>query len=460
MFGKKFLLQECMCKVCEQIIGNPIDDDGGGGTTLWQYTGDDINPITGDANLLIQKVGSSTISNFETDADGAVGDSQTHRHSIGVALDPHLLMHEVAPGVNLGPDFLKAFVYHESMVNFSYWINDQSDSEPILWAVMNLGDYTQPPNYANFNFWCTFDNVVNFYLNSLGSETLRAQMVDSLDEFRISVYENRLLEFEAFSAIVPFNNAWRPNLDVFPDTPNDYRTIVGAINYNFESIAALPAPGQANTSSNVGTGEGLANAKSGVNLPFKSLKAGTNITLNATADEIEIVAASGNASLTTVETFNIGETSANSFLTGTTPNGALTTLAVVPMGNITVNNMAFWIAQNNTGGTAGLAIYDRTGIRIAYSLQVAVSIGLNVMPLIAGVALTGNQGYYFALSSDINSIGPLSLQNNYNPPNPSPPLSFYVPNVNTIDATGFPTDISAYFANQGSAQKYWMAAYT
>lgn len=51
--------------------------------------------------------------------------------------------------------------------------------------------------------------------------------------------------------------------------------------------------GEANTTSNVGTGEGLAKAKDGVNLPFKTLKAGANITLTASTDELEISAAGG-----------------------------------------------------------------------------------------------------------------------------------------------------------------------
>lgn len=55
--------------------------------------------------------------------------------------------------------------------------------------------------------------------------------------------------------------------------------------------------GEANTSSNVGTGEGLAKPKAGVNLPFKTLKAGTNITLTPSADEILISASGGGAGL-------------------------------------------------------------------------------------------------------------------------------------------------------------------
>ena len=46
--------------------------------------------------------------------------------------------------------------------------------------------------------------------------------------------------------------------------------------------------GDVNTSSNSGTGEGLALPKVGDDLPFKSIKAGTNISITSTADEIEI----------------------------------------------------------------------------------------------------------------------------------------------------------------------------
>lgn len=53
--------------------------------------------------------------------------------------------------------------------------------------------------------------------------------------------------------------------------------------------------GEANTSSNAGAGEGLALAKSGVDLPFKSLVAGTNVTLTPGADTVEISASGGGA---------------------------------------------------------------------------------------------------------------------------------------------------------------------
>tara|TARA_R110002074_G_scaffold31540_2_gene88548 strand:- start:3070 stop:4602 length:1533 start_codon:yes stop_codon:yes gene_type:complete len=51
--------------------------------------------------------------------------------------------------------------------------------------------------------------------------------------------------------------------------------------------------GEVNTSSNSGTGEGLALAKSGNNLPFKSITAGTGITLTSSASELQINSAGG-----------------------------------------------------------------------------------------------------------------------------------------------------------------------
>jgi hypothetical protein len=66
-------------------------------------------------------------------------------------------------------------------------------------------------------------------------------------------------------------------------------------NVSFPNTPGLSGSGEANTSSNAGSGAGLAKAKAGVDLPFKSLVAGTNVTLTASADEVTIAAAGGGA---------------------------------------------------------------------------------------------------------------------------------------------------------------------
>jgi hypothetical protein len=83
-------------------------------------------------------------------------------------------------------------------------------------------------------------------------------------------------------------------VDVSPGVSHYY----GTDNVGAQGWWPLPAgggggSGEANTTSNVGTGEGLAKAKVGVNLPFKTLKAGANITLTASVDEIEVSSTGG-----------------------------------------------------------------------------------------------------------------------------------------------------------------------
>ncbi len=68
----------------------------------------------------------------------------------------------------------------------------------------------------------------------------------------------------------------------------------------WKEIGGAGGGGQANTASNSGGGEGLAKAKVGVDLPFKSLT-GTGVTLTPTADEIDIAVDYGTAANTAAE---------------------------------------------------------------------------------------------------------------------------------------------------------------
>ena len=71
------------------------------------------------------------------------------------------------------------------------------------------------------------------------------------------------------------------------DVTGVYPIEVTTIGTTKEVSLAVPV-GEVNDSSNSGTGEGLALAKSGVDLPFKSIQAGTNITIDSTATDITI----------------------------------------------------------------------------------------------------------------------------------------------------------------------------
>lgn len=69
-----------------------------------------------------------------------------------------------------------------------------------------------------------------------------------------------------------------------------------SITSNSESVTISSTDtGEANTASNQGSGEGLVMAKSGVDLPFKTIKAGTNITLSSTANELTINSSGGSS---------------------------------------------------------------------------------------------------------------------------------------------------------------------
>lgn len=63
--------------------------------------------------------------------------------------------------------------------------------------------------------------------------------------------------------------------------------------------ATIAATGEANTVSNVGSGAGLAKTKSGVDIPLKSLVAGTNITITPGVNDVTIAAAAGSGEANT-----------------------------------------------------------------------------------------------------------------------------------------------------------------
>ena len=111
-------------------------------------------------------------------------------------------------------------------------------------------------------------------LKQLGNEGFT--FLTDIEPFAVSFYDDVL------------DSAGNPHGATFIDTLNALCTFL-----NFERSL-----GEVNTASNVGAGDGVFKQKTGVDLEFKSLSAGTNITLTSSADEIQIDAAGGGESNT------------------------------------------------------------------------------------------------------------------------------------------------------------------
>lgn len=84
--------------------------------------------------------------------------------------------------------------------------------------------------------------------------------------------------------ITTFTSLNDEHIYIASDSGNWYKSVGGV------AVLITAGGGEANTSSNAGAGDGLALPKSGFNLPFKSLTAGSNISLTPSANEIEIAA--------------------------------------------------------------------------------------------------------------------------------------------------------------------------
>lgn len=112
--------------------------------------------------------------------------------------------------------------------------------------------------------------------------------------------------------------------------------------------------GEANTASNLGGGEGLFTTKSGVDLPFKSLVAGTNVSLSSSATEITINATGGSGEINTAS--NLGLTGEGVF---STKVGADLQFKKLKAGtNVTLSSDADSITINSSGGGGSLAVED------------------------------------------------------------------------------------------------------
>ena len=164
------------------------------------------------------------------------------------------------------------------------------------------------------------------------------------------------------------------------------------------------ASGEANTASNVGTGVGVFKSKTGVNLALKTLKAGANVTLTPSADEILIEASGigGGTPFADISAYGaVGDfvPAAGSTGTGTINDGAVNSAISsgkplwIPAGNFLVTS-AVQTALNNVTTTGPGTLWISTNVGITKMGKMLV-IGTNrshEVGAVGGIKLGGESG--------------------------------------------------------------------
>lgn len=141
-----------------------------------------------------------------------------------------------------------------------------------------------------------------------------------------------------------------------------------AIIFTEQAPLAEPAIADPTTASNVGTGSGLYKQKTGVNLEFRSLVAGSNITLTQNTNDVTI-AASGSANITGTD----GEVVTKSGANGVTATNVVAGSSYLSVGTSVATAGNIRLPSNGqinfirTGGSNVLGLWMDTATSIAVS---------------------------------------------------------------------------------------------
>jgi len=139
-------------------------------------------------------------------------------------------------------------------------------------------------------FIISYDATINRFILELGENLRLAEIDRNLLQKVNSEYD--LFLYYVYNDIEdPGLATWLILLDLLKVDPSD-----SDWDLTWEELKTMFVPsslGESNTSSNLGSGEGLFTTKSGVNLPFKSLIAGTNVSFDPTSTDITINVSGG-----------------------------------------------------------------------------------------------------------------------------------------------------------------------
>jgi len=132
--------------------------------------------------------------------------------------------------------------------------------------------------------------------------------------------------------------------------------------------------------------------------------------------------------------------------------GNLVLAAVIPAADTQPLTEAAVYCVQAPGGGGGVAVgvYDFAGARIANTAITPPGLGLNVLPFTvgSGMTLSGGQGFYLAVYLNQNGARLLGALGITGTPGGANPLGFQVPNSGSIDASGFPANVAAFFGSQ------------
>jgi uncharacterized delta-60 repeat protein len=150
--------------------------------------------------------------------------------------------------------------------------------------------------YVDTNF-ALLSDLSNYATLSEVSDFDAAVLAEAKDYTDLQIAAIPPVDLSAYETIV--------NVD-----SKDAATLASANLYTDNAIAAIPA-GEVATAANVGTGSGVYKEKVGSEFKFKTLKAGSNVTITPGTDEVTIAASSGGGGLS-VDTYSIldGQTDA------------------------------------------------------------------------------------------------------------------------------------------------------
>lgn len=181
----------------------------------------------------------------------------------------------------------------------------------------------------------------------------------------------------------------------------------------------------------------------GANVSFVDAGAGSTLTISASGGPIASPYAKELWPFATNET----ESAISQAGTGSGNNSGTRAFGFISEGTVTISQMVIWFSQV-TGSNFRLGLYNSLSNRIAQTNRFSPVVGINVVPLIAPVVLTGAMLYYMALWTDDTT------SNNRYLVLSSRSITTTSPNMQKSDPNEIPTGIGTAFTN--TALRPWI----